>query len=479
MPDSPSSWAAWAMSSLSEQAAQMSERLRAGGASPRGDARSAVGYRRETAAGGSARAEDALQAHLDEALARCDETARQLAQAEEHARQQESAALEARSELEAVRAQKGALERENALLRQRLAGRDAAVGAAAAPALAAVRALIPRPRVLDAADDKEEANDDDGAGVVPHGSDCAGGASATSAGVADSRVLPPAAVLPPPMEKMDAAEDSTPGITPTSLLVPMLQSAGPRGSRSADHGSDDGLYGGDANGGGIDDGGGVDGSIAAAALGQLASPWDGLLPPTSDGQLPITDGWDGARGCARCLALAPPAQRPSWLPASGPGVSRVPAGRWALSIGQWVRVMEYIVRTDTWRALAEAKGAARVTMDDVTSHFVVPWTRGTGCSLALLMNADEPREIDVMLTQSWVGRSALETLRRLDETAEGGDSTSAFGGGVTRTANIFFAPFSIYQPQDGAPGGRSFDEQVDALLMTFFAQEAKLDKLEA
>ena len=98
-----------------------------------------------------------------------------------------------------------------------------------------------------------------------------------------------------------------------------------------------------------------------------------------------------------------------------------------------------------------------------------------------------------MLTQAWVGRSAIETYRRLQEVAADGEAAvdglaragavrgaaAALDDIVTRAATVFFAPFCLYHAQDGAPGGLSIDEQLDALLTTCFAAEAAMERLEA
>ena len=41
------------------------------------------------------------------------------------------------------------------------------------------------------------------------------------------------------------------------------------------------------------------------------------------------------------------------------------------------------VATETWSVLAAVKGDYNITMYDVKDHFVVPWTKGTGSSIAV------------------------------------------------------------------------------------------------
>ena len=40
----------------------------------------------------------------------------------------------------------------------------------------------------------------------------------------------------------------------------------------------------------------------------------------------------------------------------------------------------------TWTALADVKGEEGISMRDVATHFLRPWTQGTGCSVAVLLS---------------------------------------------------------------------------------------------
>eukprot|EP00971_Amphidinium_carterae_P201879 4005656-Amphidinium_carterae.1 len=67
--------------------------------------------------------------------------------------------------------------------------------------------------------------------------------------------------------------------------------------------------------------------------------------------------------------------------------------------------------------MLRSKGRGVVTMYDLCKTFVVPWTRGTGCSLAVLMTHDaqpEEREPQLMISHAWAEdveecQSALQT----------------------------------------------------------------------
>ena len=63
-------------------------------------------------------------------------------------------------------------------------------------------------------------------------------------------------------------------------------------------------------------------------------------------------------------------------------------------------------------ALAEVKGEYEITMYDVNDHFVKPWTKGTGCSIAILMNKSKQLPVEGMLSHAWAG-SVVETYNCL------------------------------------------------------------------
>merc|ERR1719265_1160943 len=90
-------------------------------------------------------------------------------------------------------------------------------------------------------------------------------------------------------------------------------------------------------------------------------------------------------------------------------------------------------------------------MYDVNEHFVKPWTQGTGCSISLLMNTAEQLPAEGMFSHAWAG-SVLETYNCLQNMVN--------HCGVPSTARFFFCTFSMYQPEDSAPGGLTISEQV-------------------
>jgi len=154
-----------------------------------------------------------------------------------------------------------------------------------------------------------------------------------------------------------------------------------------------------------------------------------------------------------CLTMSdvPPAPRPEWLPASGPGLANVPPVLWSLSIEQWIFLIHVCIETDTWKALVEVKGEYNITMYDIKNHFVVPWTRGTGCSIALLMNSAKQHAVELMLSHAW-GGSVIETYNCLQNLVN--------DHGVPPSTHVFYCVFSMYQPEDGCELGLTISEQL-------------------
>ena len=168
--------------------------------------------------------------------------------------------------------------------------------------------------------------------------------------------------------------------------------------------------------------------------------------------LPIYDGWDASRHRRVKVGSAPMATRPDWLAASGAGMANVPPLEWSLTVAQLAQFLAACRDSPTWTALGEARGGERlITMDDVIVHFAEPWSRGTGCSIALLMNHDEPQRVQIMLSRSWAGPSALSTYEGLVQLPD-------------QQAAVFFSALCLYHPQDEAPGSLSMDAQLDQLI---------------
>lgn len=171
----------------------------------------------------------------------------------------------------------------------------------------------------------------------------------------------------------------------------------------------------------------------------------------SAGLTPITDGWDAEANTPKIVGFAPPAPRPAWLPEAGPGQANVDPLCWSLSVEQWIFFMRVCIGTTTWEKLAAVKGEYNISMYDINDHFVKPWTKGTGSSIALLLNMGAQLPVEGMLSHAWAG-SACETYNCLQNMVN--------HIGIPPAARFFFCTFSMYQPQDDAPGGLSIEAQI-------------------
>ena len=90
--------------------------------------------------------------------------------------------------------------------------------------------------------------------------------------------------------------------------------------------------------------------------------------------------------------------RPWCLNDTGPGIAEIDPLKWSLSVENWIAFVHACMNTDTWDELAKARGdEGKINMYDVKDHFIVPYTKGTGCSVALLMDPD-PAPVQLMLS---------------------------------------------------------------------------------
>ena len=146
--------------------------------------------------------------------------------------------------------------------------------------------------------------------------------------------------------------------------------------------------------------------------------------------------------------------RPAWLPSTGPGQKNVESIKWSLSILQWIIFIRACVETETWVALVKSKGGDEysVNMYDICKYFVIPWTEGTGCSIAVLMNGENPKPADLMISHAW-GGSVVETYNSLQYIVNHNN--------VPVDAHIFFCTLCMYQPEDGVDNGLSISEQLN------------------
>jgi len=141
--------------------------------------------------------------------------------------------------------------------------------------------------------------------------------------------------------------------------------------------------------------------------------------------------------------------------------------RWTLTVEQAIDILKYCATTSTWAALADVKGEGCITMRDVAAHFLRPWTQGTGCSVAVLLwgllpdeyvegrstadNAPQPDAAQAFVCHAWDG-PVVELRECLRSMAKD----------LSPRTRIWLDAFSLYLPDDGAPGGLMHSEQMSA-----------------
>ena len=92
------------------------------------------------------------------------------------------------------------------------------------------------------------------------------------------------------------------------------------------------------------------------------------------------------------------APRPDWLPDTGPSQLSIPPEKWALTVKHWKDLFRAMRTTPRYKRLQQRKKP--ISMYDLMDHFVIPWTRNTGCSLALLLNP-EGLDAELMASHAW------------------------------------------------------------------------------
>mmetsp|Transcript_79867 Transcript_79867/g.171163 ORF Transcript_79867/g.171163 Transcript_79867/m.171163 type:complete len:495 (-) Transcript_79867:68-1552(-) len=137
------------------------------------------------------------------------------------------------------------------------------------------------------------------------------------------------------------------------------------------------------------------------------------------------------------------ATRPKWLPTSGPGNMEVPPEKWGMQIKQWAAfIVACALKIETWdelEASEDRKEAGYVNLYQLVDHFVKPWTRNTGNSVALLMNSEKPLKAELFVSHAW-GACLHETLVAV--------LGKAMVLGISLDVPMWFCGFAQYQPGD-------------------------------
>ncbi|CAE7795999.1 unnamed protein product [Symbiodinium microadriaticum] len=150
-----------------------------------------------------------------------------------------------------------------------------------------------------------------------------------------------------------------------------------------------------------------------------------------------------------CILELPPL--PSCL---GPAVwtnREVPPQDWAMTAAQFREFLSECRETQLWRWIKEMRDV--VTLYDLVQHLVKPWTRGTGCGIALLINHQKPCRAQLMISHTWA-----EDMDECEEAIV--DYCLEANSGLA--TSIWFCGFAQYQAGD-EPGdvGPSVSEQLE------------------
>ena len=161
---------------------------------------------------------------------------------------------------------------------------------------------------------------------------------------------------------------------------------------------------------------------------------------------------DGQGKVLRCISLE--TTRPDFLADAIPRATRRLQGsdptQWAMTNVQLLELFNYMQSTQEYKAAKEARG--HVCLYDVNSLFVIPWSRGFGCGVALLMNANAPLKAQVMISHAWA-EDVEELVSSLSSWASRIQPLWDCDG-----VPLWCCTFAQYQPEDGA--GPSLQHQL-------------------
>eukprot|EP00435_Cladocopium_sp_Y103_P016776 s2900_g4.t1 len=176
----------------------------------------------------------------------------------------------------------------------------------------------------------------------------------------------------------------------------------------------------------------------------MVAAWSGATAKIKDGQGKVL----------RCIELE--TKRPDFLAdADGiPHATRHLQGsdptRWAMTNFQLLLFFNYVRPTLEYEAAKHARG--HVCLYDINSLFVIPWSSGCGCGVALLMNVQSPLKAQVMISHAWA-EDIEQLVGSLSSWAARIQSIWACSG-----VPLWCCAFAQYQPEDGA--GPSLQQQL-------------------
>mmetsp|Transcript_49723 Transcript_49723/g.101085 ORF Transcript_49723/g.101085 Transcript_49723/m.101085 type:complete len:672 (+) Transcript_49723:68-2083(+) len=110
--------------------------------------------------------------------------------------------------------------------------------------------------------------------------------------------------------------------------------------------------------------------------------------------------------------------------------------KWGITVKQFARLLDECREDPDW--------TDEFTVADLVQKYVIPMTRGTGLSYAVLVNANSPKEVDVMISHAWA-ENALDFCRTLERSVQYEES-------------LFICALSLYQCEDNC--GPTIAEQL-------------------
>mmetsp|Transcript_45008 Transcript_45008/g.82241 ORF Transcript_45008/g.82241 Transcript_45008/m.82241 type:complete len:714 (+) Transcript_45008:24-2165(+) len=120
---------------------------------------------------------------------------------------------------------------------------------------------------------------------------------------------------------------------------------------------------------------------------------------------------------------------------------------WSLSLRQFCTLLQHCLDSPTCASLQESRGC--MTMYDLSSSFVIPWSARTGCGVSVLMNPDIVRPAQLMFSHAW-GEDVHESLCAIKGFIRRED--------LSKDVTVWFCVFANYQAEDGH--GPSIAEQL-------------------
>lgn len=134
---------------------------------------------------------------------------------------------------------------------------------------------------------------------------------------------------------------------------------------------------------------------------------------------------------------------PSCLPAPKWSNAAVPPVGWGMAIAQFAEFVQACAATSIWQQTMLEHG--HITLYKAVDSFVKPWTRGTGCGIALRMNEGGPWNAELMISHCWA--------ECLSEAAEALHNYAAQAK-LQSSVALWFCAFAQYQcgDENGDPG---------------------------